>query len=286
MARKLSHDAPAPFQGSTVHHWLFDSMGEVADTCQAAGTKYHHNAPAQWAGGHTFEEAARAARDGDLSGVAASDALLEKMERYSLATLKPTWENAISGALPDVPAFIAGHPLSMRRKVRAASEGAPIAIIADLTTSANINAAQARQRGAAILALVRALSARRPVELWMTSGLDADNLRNAVFISVKIDTAPLDLAHASHAMTHVGFPRQLLYGLARGDFGFSGQWPFGHGALTRAQMEACLAPAFAHVTETLCLPGIHVDDPMLTDPQGWLAREIAAHDPLALVDAA
>lgn len=285
MAFRLTHDAPAPFEGCKVHHWRFDSMSELADMVQS-NKKYIENACTSWAGGHTREQAILAAREGDMSAVAESDAMLAEMEQYELATVKARWIDDVAGSIANVPAFIAGHPLSMRRKVRASSDAAPLAIIADLSTSAGITSKQARIRGISILALVRALSQRRPVELWLTAGLGADSDRNACFITVKVDTAPLDLAHAAHALSHVGFPRHLLYGLGRGEFNFYGGWPFSGGALTRQQMEACLAPAFTHVTETLCLPGIHVKDPCLEDPKAWLAKQISDHDPIALSEAA
>lgn len=285
MSTKLSHPSPLEnLKSRKVFHWLFDSMTEAADTCESNNQYSGEGNSDGWCGGHNWRTALNVARKGDLSGVAASDALLEEME-YPLATERRTWEDAMAGAIPNVPAFIAGRPLAMRRKIRAASDAAPIAIIADLSTSGSIDAKQARRRGAAILALVRALSQRRPIELWVTAGLDANYGEDAGFISVRIDTAPLDLAHAAHALTHVGFPRRILYGLAK-EFGFSGQWPFNsHRALTRSEMEACFAPAFAHASETLCLPGIHGHDESLTNPQEWLRKQIEAHDPVRLAEA-
>lgn len=285
MPTQMTFDAPAPFKGRKAHFWFFDSMAEAADKAQS-DSKYHSRKKQRsWCGGHDFAQACKAAREGDIASVEASDKLLEKMEAYGLATVKAQWIDDVAGAIPNVPAHIAGHPLSMRRKAKAASAAAPIAIIVDLTTSAAIEPNEARARGVAILALVRALSQRRPVELWACAGLDADNYRNACFVTVKIDTAPLDLAHAAHCLTHVGFPRQILYGLAL-EFGYSGHWPFGQNALTRSQMEAVCAPAFSHVSETLCLPGVHANDENLKDPEGWLARQIAEHDPIALREAA
>ena len=285
MATKQTYPAPKAFKGAKVHVWAFDSMLEAADKSQSDARWHKSHGSDSWAG-QSYEQAWRYAREGDLSAVAASDALLDKMEAYGLATVKAQWVDDVAGATPNVQAYVAGVPLTMRRRTKAASNAAPLAIIVDLATSAFINVEQARKRGVAILALVRALSQRRPVELWACSGLDADGCKNACFLTVRIDTAPLDLARAAYCLTNVGFPRRILYGLASGEFGFNGHWPFGRGRLSRSEMEACLAPAFQHVTQTLCIPGAHMSNEALDNPEAWLAKEIAEHDPIALREAA
>jgi hypothetical protein len=47
-------------------------------------------------------------------------------------------------------------------------------------------------------------------------------------------------------------------------------------------MEVLLAPMFPHVSETLALPGLHLADQSMTDPESWLKRQLAEHDPLKL----
>lgn len=264
-------------RASTDHFAMLDSVQDLAAYAQAKQHRPHSDGGGAWSGGHTWEQSIEALAHGDLSGVAKSDALLAKMENYELATQRRTWIDDVAGAMPNVPAFIAGQPLSMRRRTKAGSAFAPIAIIADLTTSASIDADKIAHRGAAILALVRALASRRPVELYVCTGLDANQRRNASYVVARIDTAPLDLSIAAHALTHAGAPRNVFYGIARALHDCAGEWPYGPKQLSIAGMQAVFAPAMPHVAETLCLPGIHANDPSVTNPQQWLADQLAQY---------
>jgi hypothetical protein len=144
-----------------------------------------------------------------------------------------------------------------------------LAIIADVTTSASVSGGDIQRRGAAILALVRVLSTRRPIELWAGTMVDADNGRNAVYTFARIETSPLDLATACFALAHPAFPRHLCYGLAR-LHGYAGRWPYDKNSRHRDHMAAILAPAFSHATQTLCLPSLHAADQSCTNPEAWL----------------
>jgi hypothetical protein len=162
----------------------------------------------------------------------------------------------------------------------------------DLGISAAISAQQVCNRGIAILALVRALSSHRPIELWACDFGSSDPTMsghggaNAVCIAAKIETTPLDLAAASYALTHPAFVRNVLFNLEKKYHNFLGGWPFRiNRALTRMEMEMLLRPMFHHVAETLALPGLHVADQSMKDPEAWLTRQLAEHDPLRLDEA-
>jgi len=268
------------------HFQLFDSPGELADYGQANALEHlvaqeNRGPRGCWSGGLSTADACRTAREGDLSAVAASDALLSKFERFAFETGRKAWLDDVTGAIPNVPAFIAGHPLAMRRRVRQDSASAPLAIIVDVTTSSRVSARDIQRRGAAILALVRILSTRRPIELWAGTMLDADNRRSAVHTFARIETSPLDLATACFALVHPAFSRHLCYGLAC-LHGFAGGWPYGAHARHRPHMAAILAPAFTHATQTLCLPPLHAADQSCTNPEAWLEQRLAELSPVDL----
>lgn len=267
-------------EGAQTIFAIFDDMGDLA----AHAGQHVIFSSSNWRGNIDSVEAIEACRNGDLSRVAKSDALLAKMEAHALPTARRAWRDDVCGSIPNVPAFVAGHPLAMRRRVRGESESAPLAIIADLTSSAGVSTRDVETRGAAILALVRALAARRPVELWVCAGLGWRG-NHAAFAVVRIETAPLDLARAAFAITHPAMSRGLLYKTLQKtpEIRSEGTWPFQLGGpLTRAEMECVFAPVMTHVTETLCLPGIHKDDESVTDPEAWIARQLAEHAPVTL----
>jgi hypothetical protein len=255
-----------------VTHFRFaDSPGAMADHAIATG---RIRGADEWSGGLEAAEAARRCHYGDLAQAAASDALLSRFERFGFESVRREWRDDISGQIPNVPAFIAGTPLAMRRRVKVESPAAPLAIVVDLTSSAMISSKQLERRGAAILAIVRVLSARRPVELWAGTITDANNRRDATAHFARIETAPLDLARAAFVLVSPAFPRQLCYGASRLD-GFEGHWPFGSDTASREFMADLLRPAMLHIGDFLAIPGAHLSDEMHKNPEAWIESTLA-----------
>jgi hypothetical protein len=281
--------------GKLVHYIIADSLHELGDFARTSKLKSSSSSN-HWDMGLGLDRAISYCFTGDEEGVKASDELLSRMEEHiQMPSTRAIWTDEVSGAFPNIPAYIAGQPLNMRTRQRAQTESAPLAIMVDLGISAAISAQQVRNRGTAILALVRALSAHRPIELWAMDFGSADDgaataysfghsrISNAVCCAAKIETSPLDLSTACYALTHPAFVRQVLFGLEEKYHDFRGGWPFRiNRALSRHEMEVLCAPMWPHVSETLALPGLHVADQSMTDPEAWLKRQLAEHDPLKL----
>jgi hypothetical protein len=254
--------------------WFFDSPGDMARAAMDCGKLKQGT---NWDGGLSPEEAVKRATFGDMARVSASEALLSKMEKYAFESNKRTWRNDLAGGCPDVPAFIAGQPLSMRRRTIVESDSAPLAIIVDLTASEGIPAEIMERRGAAILALVRVLSTRRPVELWAGSFLQGGPAgMDACAFFARIDTAPLDLARAAHVLSSQSMPRQIGFALGYALGGFQGRWPYVNDKVSRPLMKDIFLPAMPHVTDALCVPGAHLNDPMSKNPEAWLEETLNA----------
>jgi hypothetical protein len=276
--------------GKSIHYIIAQSPSELGDFARSSKLRASPSSP-YWDMGLGLDRAIDYCFTGDLSAVAASDDLLSRMEEHiTMPSTRALWTDDVAGAFPNIPAYIAGQPLNMRTRVKHQIDSAPLAIMVDLGISAAINATQVRNRGTAILALVRALSAHRPIELWAMdfggadeSGASYGRTSNAVCIAAKIETSPLDLSSACYALTHPAFVRQILFGLEEKYHDFRGGWPFRiNRALSRHEMEVLCAPMWPHVSETLALPGLHVADQSMTDPEAWLKRQLAEHDPLKL----
>jgi hypothetical protein len=237
----------------------------------------------QWWGGMTYDQSLLALRQGDLSGVAASDALLREME--TLIPVSRSWRSidCVVGALPNVPQYLAGNPYNMRLKRRCTTATAPLSIFAELVASSRISADTCRRRGAAILALVRLLAHLRPVELWCVVAIGQKNTRSS--ICVRLDTAPLDLARSAHVLTHPSVFRALGYKSLEHAFyarGWNGDWAFGdHGLHIQTAAESyrrLLRPG----SDVLFVPPVHLHDLYLTDPAKWLRAMITRHGGLPL----
>jgi len=228
-----------------------------------------------WTGKQSFEDCVSYTRKGDLSHVEKSDKLLARFE--SLAPMRGAWARMahVTGSSPIVTNAIIGHPLSMRRRVRIASESAPLSIVVDLVSSGAFEAEILRKRGAIILALVRALSALRPVELIVGGAALAadvkDNDHAASHVWMKLDTSPLDLARAAHVFGSPAFARGLLYSViseqVKSDGGFL-RWPYGDYNFWRKNMRPVLS-RFLGNDDMLCVAAPHSSDGLMKNPEAW-----------------
>lgn len=253
------------------HYILADSLSALSDLACQRGRQ---NEKSAWNGNMSLPEACNMAKTGDIKLVEKSDKLLSQFERFSFDAPMKAWQRDVAGHRPDAPAFIAGHPAAMRRRVRLVSQAAPLAVLVDLTMSAGVSNSDIERRGAAILALCRILAGRRPVELWAGCMTDA-NGRDACAMFARIDTAPLDLARAAFAMVSPAFPRQMLYSLARGAHGFQGHWPFSDHNVGRKYFADIMRPALPHIGEVLAIPAIHMADNIAKNPEQWIAETLA-----------
>ena len=270
------------------YYFMAETPAELADLARtrfADSTSLNDDGHGFY-GPDSAAEAFRKSREGDLAGVAKSDRLLSKFEALAFETSRHVVIDDVCGAYPNVPAFIAGHPLSMRRRERRQDEAAPLAIIVDLATSGTITADQIQTRGATILALVRALSAKRPVELWAGCLMNADTGTHCVATFARIETAPLDLATAAYVLTSASFPRRICYAIKRKHTNSIGNWPFGRLVVNQQQLAEIVAPAFTHVTQTLCLPPMRSTTLAVTDPARWIAETIDSLKAINLDEAA
>lgn len=259
------------------HVHLFDGPTELADYAERslASGKVDDRLLSDpfWNKGKTARTGIDCFRRGDLSGVAQSDALLARFENNVPATHRPQWQDSFAGAFPNVGAAILDRPMAMRRRVRTVNEGAPIAIVVDIGAASHIEKEQIEKRGAAVLALLRILSQRRPVELWAGAMLDADNSRNASAHFCRIDTAPLDLARAAFILTREEAIRGTLWACAN-VHGFQGTSPYNALQAHSKHTAELLGPAFTGTTDTIFLGRINHHDESINNPEAWIERKL------------
>jgi hypothetical protein len=230
-----------------------------------------------WTGKQSYDDALRFARVGDLKRVAPSDAWLTKFE--SLSPMRGAWQTVsdVTGSIAIIPAVLSGHPLAMRRRKRVATETAPLSVCVDLVSSGGIESKVLEKRGALILALVRALSATRPVDLWVGgSAYPSDNNKNKTYhVWMKLETAPLDLARAAHVMTSSAFSRGLLYATVchehdKENDSWGLRWPYNDNAWSRANMRPVLSRVIGS-DDMLCIAAPYMADKLVNEPEAWFA---------------
>lgn len=214
-----------------------------------------------------------ATKFGNKNLVAQSDALMAKFERFDLMAPRRAWVDDVAGAIPNVQAHISGHPMSMRRKTRVDTAYSPLAIVMELTGSAGLMETFSA-RGAAYLALGRLLSARRPVELWVsiTFSIDHDTGMGAIF--AKLPTDPLDVAVAANALISQQF-LSAFASLTNSRLGARAAWAFGFPALERLNPEITYKVMFPHVTDLVVFPASYLFDVAAKDPEQWVKNQLA-----------
>jgi hypothetical protein len=234
--------------------------------------------------GSSYEQFKQRVDTGDNSLVEESDKHLAKIEDQ--VPMSRGWRNVddVVGAVPNVPAFLAGHPQCMRRRQRTMRDTAPLAIYMDLTSSAGISAEDVQKRGIVLLALTRLLVEHRPVELWVGTSLGSGASYRfgksgpvSATVAWRIDTAPLDLARAAYHVSATAMARGFGYYMAHEELTMPhGAWPFGSHDLHCRTAEQRLANVFAG-QELLYIPPIFLGDELTKDPVGWVKRVMARY---------
>lgn len=268
-----------PMQGLDVY--MTGDLSDFIARADAVPADRHNrkecSARNDWTGKQSYDDALKYARAGDLARVSPSDQWLSRFE--TLAPMRGAFETVsdVTGSIPIVPAVLSGHPLAMRRRKRMISERAPLAVCVDLVSSGGITSKTLEKRGALILALVRALSALRPVELWCGgSSFPSENEKNKTYhVFFRMDTAPLDLARAAHVMTSPAFARGLLYATIayehnreRDTWGL--RWPYNDHGWSRKNMRPVLSRVIG-TDDMLCIAAPHMDDKLISNPEAWFA---------------
>ena len=282
MDKRILRDVPViadlakRFGDERDHYAICDLPGlaSFGDDAIKARVPYVYDTASSWAGGMSTAQSIKCIREGDLSGVARSEAFLSKLESLTFVTPKYRTVDDVVGSFPNIPNLIAGVPCAMRRRVRQSSAVAPLSIFADLTSSAAIGADALAARGAAILALVRLLSNMRPVELWGVIGVGPPG---GQWICCRLETAPLDLARVAHVLTHPSVPRAVMYPIAQHLFRFGGGWPYGGADTSKRYGAAIMGRVIDPSAEVLFIPPVHLNDESITSPETWLRDQINKH---------
>lgn len=113
----------------------------------------------------------------------------------------------VTGSRVCVPEVLTGHPLHMRRRVKAIKPSAPVRVYVECNASSSVSTSQLSIRGAAVAAFVMRLSESRAVELWASSSLVV-GWQNVV-MAVKLDTHPISIAQVCAAFVSAQFIRGI-----------------------------------------------------------------------------
>lgn len=250
------------------NHFALMSASEICEVARGNMKWMRHQEHIQYGNGAiSTEKFLEKAATGDNGLVQQSDEFLASVEDQ--VPLSQGWRNVddVVGAVPNIPAFLAGHPQCMRRRERTMRDTAPLAIFMDLASSMGIPQADILKRGVVLLALTRMLVLHRPVELWVGTSMGDGGMTSTC--AWQIDTAPIDLARAGFHIADVSMSR--LFGYATCEMLVNEHiGGFGHRDINMLKQAAGW-------NEVLYVPAIKYSDPLIQDPVGWLKRTMASY---------
>jgi hypothetical protein len=153
------------------------------------------------------------------------------------------------------------------------SDRTPLRIWVGLTSSAGVTREELTKRGVTLAAFALAVSEKRPVYITPYVVNSSYRGRGAdTFLSWDIQTSPIVL---SELMGCLSSPEVTRYaGLAatyRINPGCNGQWP------SIYNDERKMREVLGANPDDLYLPSIHLYDPLLADPIGWLHTNVAKY---------
>lgn len=260
----------------------FDGLAEVAGLIERVPPVSDPKScgwqtPTDWNGYANRERALDWLRGGDLSRVERSDAVLSMLEAINPPAHAFETQRAVVGGVPSVPDFLSGNPMNMRLRRRVQTQKAPINIVVDVCYSSVVDPATIERRGAAALALVRSLSAVRPVTLMVVTGWQM-NGGETILTAYDLDTAPLDLARAAYALTSPGFARYASFHCAEamtGKTGNSFPFAFGDHQWAWANLAKAMAEHLSGGEAFVAMPTSGMDDFKSDDDAArWVARTV------------
>lgn len=254
-------------------HFMFMNASEIVTAAKTHEKWMRHQQGIQ--GGNmrncSNAEFNRLVTIGDEKLVQQSEKFLAEVEDQ--VPMSAGWRNFddVVGAVPNIPAFLAGHPQCMRRRQRTMKHSAPLTIIMELTSSMGIKKELILQRGIVLLALVRMLVVHRPVELWVGTTLSGSG--HTATALWQIDTAPMDLARAAFQIADTSMSRLFGYAMAESlvDKHLGGTWHYTPEQITE------ILKSVGGWNEILYLPGIKLSDPMVSEPVEWLKRTLSQY---------
>ena len=258
---------------SGLHARFFDGPSEFISAARNVNREWN----ATWMGG-TRESCARKIETGDNALVPRSDDLLSKLEdKFNFLSNGIKIVDSVAGGVPNVPALLSGHPMSMRRRQKMANPLGPLTIVVDITSSSGCEDDELTQRGVSVLALARLLAGRRPITLWVGTGLSdrgcSEESGKACFY--RLDTTPIDLARAAHIFCNPGVARGFGYGYLQDNMHAGGGWPYGDVKLWREKGQRLISEMLGE--EVLFVPPIFYKDDITERPEKWLTDMISRY---------
>lgn len=230
-----------------------------------------------WDLGVSYNQAIQLATKGDHSLVAKCAAQVDDLvNRFTIRQeTKARYRPSVAGSRVSVPDYLAGSPMSMRRKVPSETQNRSVNVYVGTTSWAHCQADDLLKRGQTILALLEFLQLSQvSINLYLVSELDG--VTDGDFVQViKVQSQPLDLSTAGFAIAHPAFARHINYGMAYIMDGYTGGFPRSYGYDGNSNYQNKLAKAIGMEDTDIYVPWPGPHDREIWDkPDQWVADKI------------
>ncbi len=277
----------------------YDSVSALisAVTCDGTRPLSSYGSGGSWDGGVPPAQACEFAKYGDPSIVAKFEGVVTDVQAAVQANPRFDFISDVLGARVNVPAFLAGTPLNMRKRVRRPVESRHVAVYVSNTSAAGVSAETLLNRGAAIVGFISALQAAGiAMDLWIVSDMQghsegrtstsyADDMAHDLTMDgdciqlIRIESAPLDLSSAGFALAHPAFARHICYRNAE-RYGSQGSWSktYRMNGGYEGDMERYSAAMRAKLNlgdTDVFIPPTSYADTLVRDPQAWIQARMS-----------
>ena len=167
-----------------------------------------------WDLGMGYDDAVRAYTGGWAEGARRAQDLADTLAPRPRSTRTALRRN-VTGAFPNVGAYLAGAPNAMYQVSRKAAQGRPyVHLYCPVGYNANVEASTAFEKGCAMVAVIDALEgAGCRVAVTLTCRIDVPGGRVCQRFDVKDYGDPLDIDQMIYTAAHPAFFRHLVFAL-------------------------------------------------------------------------
>ena len=299
------HHEPEARQTRYVELDFDETVGVVEESIANKG-KHGVSLGSEWTDGWAGSSPDKLLRDmvkgTDSAALEVVDRMVEEVGFHlDIETPGARTTNSLVGGSVATPRYMQNIPTCMRRRELDVNNAAPVRVVCDGSSSANVDDDSLAARSAAVLALVEVLNQHRPVEFWLatcgqpswTTGSDSlyldranggalegevstsDHKRHCydTMCLVRVGTHPIDISRVAAAMSQA-YIRRFMYGV---EYFMSGAVDTVHsGHLGWPTMDAGIL--MKRLPTDIVVPPLHCNrnEEMLNDSVKWVADNVAA----------
>lgn len=243
-----------------------------------ARESFDHARGEYWDLGVTGRRASELALTGDPTITARTTDAVNRLESVVRDVPRSTYRRDFAGVRVDVPAYLGGNPMCMRRKSRTDVQTRHMAIYVCVSCQGAVTASDMLARGATILGLVESLQSMSiGVDLYLI--VEAANGAADHFQVIRLaeSSRPVDVSLVSFAIAHPAFARNLCYKSVASYANYTGQWSEAATSLRKgsSRWEAHVREAIGIAPSDVYVGYALGGDPTISNPDAWIAGHLS-----------